>query len=177
MGDVFSFFTPPRPPGKADTKREAKGASSADPSSYATERRKRTRITFTQTSEPVVLSLALFASLLVATPVIAIVVLALQPAPDLWPHLLNYVLPFALRDTTLLLLGVGVVTLIIGAGTAWLISLHEFPGRGTLLWLMPLPLAIPTYIAAYVYVDMFEPLGPAHRMLAPWVPARDAVAA
>ena len=25
---------------------------------------------------------------------------ALQPAPDLWPHLLNYVLPFALRDTT-----------------------------------------------------------------------------
>ena len=28
-----------------------------------------------------------------------------------------------------------------------------------LLWLLPLPLAIPTYIAAYVYVDLFEPLG------------------
>ena len=30
------------------------------------------------------------------------------------------------------------------------------------LWLMPLPLAIPTYIGAYVYVEMFEPLGVAH---------------
>ncbi len=104
-------------------------------------------------------------------------VLALQPAPDLWSHLLSYVLPFALRDTTLLLLGVGLVTLIIGAGTAWLISLHEFPGRSALLWLMPLPLAIPTYIAAYVYVDMFEPLGVVHRMLTLWLPAQNAVIA
>ncbi len=140
-------------------------------------RTERIRITSTQISEPVVLSLALFASLLVATPVIAIVVLALQPAPDLWPHLLNYVLPFALRDTTLLLFGVGFMTLIIGAGTAWLISLHEFPGRSTLLWLMPLPLAILTYIAAYVYVDMFEPLGSVHRALTLWLPVQDAVAA
>ena len=31
-----------------------------------------------------------------------------------------------------------------------------------LLWLMPLPLAIPTYLAAYVYVDLFEPLGLVH---------------
>ena len=31
-----------------------------------------------------------------------------------------------------------------------------------LLWLLPLPLAIPTYLAAYVYVDLFEPLGLVH---------------
>jgi iron(III) transport system permease protein len=110
-------------------------------------------------------------------PVITIGVLALQPAPDLWPHLLDYVLPFALRDTALLLLGVGAVALVIGAGTAWMISLHDFPGRCMLLWLMPLPLAIPTYIAAYVYVDMFEPLGVVHRMLAMWFPVQHAVAA
>ncbi|MEH2512078.1 iron(III) transport system permease protein [Nitrobacteraceae bacterium AZCC 1564] len=177
MGDAFSFFTSPRAQRKADTKREAQSASSAELPLNLDPRPRRFRITSMQISGSVVLSLAVFASLLVATPVIAIVILALQPAADLWPHLLNYVLPFALRDTTLLLFGVGLVTLIIGAGTAWLISLHEFPGRSTLLWLMPLPLAIPTYIAAYVYVDMFEPLGLVHRMLSLGQPAQDAVAA
>jgi len=44
------------------------------------------------------------------------------------------------------------------------------------LWLMPLPLAIPTYIAAYVYADLFEPLGLIHRALAIWFPLRDTVA-
>ena len=33
-------------------------------------------------------------------------------------------------DTALLLVGVGALALAIGAGTAWLISLHDFPGRG-----------------------------------------------
>ncbi len=109
-------------------------------------------------------------------PVLAIGVLALQPVPDLWPHLASYVLPFALRDTALLLFGVGLVALVIGAGTAWLISLHDFPGRTMLIWLMPLPLAIPTYIAAYVYVDLFEPLGLVHRALTVWIEPRDAIA-
>ena len=92
----------------------------------------------------------------VAAPVISIIALAMNPAPDLWRDLIAYVLPRAMRDTALLLFGVGALALVIGAGTAWLISLHDFPGRALMLWLMPLPLAIPTYIAAYVYVDLFE---------------------
>jgi iron(III) transport system permease protein len=44
-----------------------------------------------------------------------------------------------------------------------------------LLWLVPLPLAIPTYLAAYVYVDLFEPLGLVHRTLALWFALQDAV--
>ena len=40
---------------------------------------------------------------------------------------------------------------------------------------MPLPLAIPTYLAAYVYADLLEPLGLVHRTLALWLPLRDAV--
>jgi len=127
-------------------------------------------------AEPAVSALAVFTAALVALPVLAIIVLAAQPAPGLWQHLIDYVLPLALRDTALLLFGVGLVALIAGAGTAWLISLHDFPGRGLLLWLLPLPLAIPTYIAAYVYVDLFEPLGVVHRALTLWLPQRDALA-
>ena len=132
-------------------------------------------MTTARVAQPAVSALAVFTAALVALPVIAIVVLAAQPAPGLWQHLIDYVLPLALRDTALLLFGVGLVALAAGAGTAWLISLHDFPGRGLMLWLLPLPLAIPTYIAAYVYVDLFEPLGLVHRTLTLWLPPRDAL--
>ncbi|CAN7671006.1 iron ABC transporter permease [Bradyrhizobium sp. LjRoot220] len=114
---------------------------------------------------------------MVAAPVLAVIALAMNPVPDLWRDLIAYVLPRAMLDTALLLFGVGALALLIGAGTAWLISLHDFHGRALLLWLMPLPLAIPTYIAAYVYADLFEPLGLVHRTLAIWFPLRDTVAA
>jgi len=121
-------------------------------------------------------AIAVITAAAVAAPVLAIIALAMSPAPDLWRDLIAYVLPRAMLDTALLLFGVGALALLIGAGTAWLISLHDFPGRSLLLWLMPLPLAIPTYIAAYVYADLFEPLGLIHRALAIWFPLRDTVA-
>jgi iron(III) transport system permease protein len=126
-------------------------------------------------TELTAITLAAATALLVAAPVISIAVLALQPETELWQHLIAYVLPQALRDTAVLLLGVGIVALILGAGTAWLISSHDFFGRALLLWLLPLPLAIPTYLAAYVYVDLFEPLGLVHRALATAMPLPDAI--
>lgn len=125
--------------------------------------------------ERAVLVVAALTALLVAAPVLTILGLAAQPAPDVWPDLVAYVLPVALRDTALLLTGVAALTLVFGAGTAWLVTRCDFIGRGVLLWLLPLPLAIPTYIAAYVYADLFEPLGLVHRTLALWMPMPQAV--
>jgi iron(III) transport system permease protein len=121
--------------------------------------------------------IAVATAMLVAAPVLSIVALAMQPAPDVWRHLIDYVLPPTLVDTALLLGGVAAFALLIGAGTAWLISLHDFRGRQLLVWLLPLPLAIPTYLAAYVYADLFEPLGLVHRTLALWFPLREVVGA
>jgi len=121
--------------------------------------------------------IAVATAMLVAAPVLSIVALAMQPAPDVWRHLIDYVLPPTLVDTALLLGGVAAFALLIGAGTAWLISLHDFRGRRLLVWLLPLPLAIPTYLAAYVYADLFEPLGLVHRTLALWFPLREVVVA
>ncbi len=126
-------------------------------------------------AETVVSALAVLTAVAVASPIVSIVLLALQPIPELWPHLFEYVLPQALQDTALLLAGVGAVTLAVGAGTAWLMSSYDFPGRGHLIWLLPLPLAIPTYIDAYVYADIFEPLGLAHRWLANWMTPSEAL--
>jgi iron(III) transport system permease protein len=121
-------------------------------------------------------AIALLTAFAVAAPVISIIALATSSLPeDLWPHLIDYVLPQSLRDTALLIAGVGCITLVAGAATAWLISRHDFPGRGVLIWLMPMPLAVPTYISAYVYVDLFEPLGLVHQWLTQIMPIQDAV--
>ena len=57
------------------------------------------------------------------------------------------------------------LTGIVGVGTAWLVTAHRFPGRDALAWLLPLPLAVPTYITAYVYVEMFDAAGPVQAAL------------
>ena len=126
-------------------------------------------------AEQLASALAILTGVIVVVPVISIALLALQPATDLWPHLLSYVLPHAALDTALLLLGVGLLATALGVGAAWIISSYDFPGRSWLIWLMPLPLAIPTYIGAYVYVELFEPLGVAHNALSLWLPAQQAV--
>ncbi|MDQ8726934.1 iron ABC transporter permease [Bradyrhizobium sp. LHD-71] len=119
--------------------------------------------------------LAVLTGIAVIVPVISIALTAMQPAADLWPHLLAYVLPRAALDTMLLLLGVGAIAAALGVGAAWIISSFDFPGRSYLIWLLPLPLAIPTYIGAYVYVDIFEPLGVAHNVLSAWLPPQQAL--
>jgi iron(III) transport system permease protein len=68
-------------------------------------------------------------------------------------------------QTALLLAGVAAVTTLLGVGTAWTVTTFDFPGRTALTWLLPLPLAIPTYIVAYIYVDILDALGPVQSAL------------
>ncbi|MFC5992029.1 ABC transporter permease [Limoniibacter endophyticus] len=94
-------------------------------------------------------------------PFAALALQAVQGSAGLWPHLVTTVLPVALRDTFTLLVGVGLLTMIIGTGTAWLVTAYDFPGRRLLEWTLLLPLAMPTYIIAYAYLDILHPIGPA----------------
>lgn len=98
-------------------------------------------------------------------PVATIVVLSLAPGVTIWPHLMRTVLPAALKDTVLLLIGVSVVVLIFGTGTAWLVTMYRFPGRAVVDRLLVLPLAVPTYIVAYCYVELLDFSGPVQRLL------------
>ena len=120
---------------------------------------------------------ALLGAGLALLPVLALAYKALSPqAASIWPHLAANVLPAALIDTGLLLLGVGTLCAIIGVGTAWLVTQFEFPGRRGLEWLLVLPLALPTYITAYVYVEILGFQGPlqgALRALTGWRSLRD----
>ena len=97
---------------------------------------------------------------LVLAPLLSLLVIALGGDAGLWPRLALNVLPVALLETALLLAGVAAVCGTIGVATAWLVTAHRFPGRDALAWLLPLPLAVPTYITAYVYVEVFDAAGP-----------------
>lgn len=98
-------------------------------------------------------------ALLVLSPVLSLILSAFQGGEGLWPHMLAYVLPVALRDTLLLVAGVGILVSVIGAGTAWLVTAYDFPGRSWMEWALLLPLAVPTYIVAYAYLDILHPVG------------------
>jgi iron(III) transport system permease protein len=96
----------------------------------------------------------------VLAPLASLLRTAAEGDAEIWPHLVSTVLPAAVWDTGQLLAGVAVLAGLIGVGSAWLITAHRFPGRDTLAWLLPLPLAVPTYITAYVYVELLDGAGP-----------------
>tara|TARA_R110002020_G_scaffold50791_25_gene143781 strand:- start:2941 stop:4515 length:1575 start_codon:yes stop_codon:yes gene_type:complete len=69
-------------------------------------------------------------------------------------------LPTALRETGLLMASVGVLTGCLGLLAAWLVTHYEFPLRRLFDWALVLPLAVPTYLAAYAYVEVLGFTGP-----------------
>lgn len=110
---------------------------------------------------------------LVVIPIANLIRIALSGESDIWADLITYVIPEALRVTVLLLAGVAALTAVVGTGTAWLVTAYRFPGRDTLAWALALPLAFPTYIVAYIYVDFFDAFGPLQNLLAAltgWTP-------
>ena len=98
-------------------------------------------------------------------PIATIAVLALAPAPGVWPHLIATTLGHTVQQTLLLMAGVAGLTLLTGAGTAWLITMYRFPGRSLFDWLLILPLALPTYITAYCYGEFLDYTGPVQTAL------------
>mgnify|MGYP002018345388 CR=1 FL=1 len=104
-------------------------------------------------------------SAIVALPVLSVLYLALFPEENIWPHLIDTTLPRYLTTTVKLMLGVGVLTLVIGLATAWTVTMCEFPGRRFFEWAMLLPFAVPAYVIAYVYTSLLDYAGPVQRAL------------
>lgn len=97
---------------------------------------------------------------LVLAPLLSLGVIAMRGEADIWAHLVRYVLPHALMQTAWLLAGVAALAAVIGVGTGWLVTVYRFPGRDALAWMLPLPLAVPTYLVAYIYGDLLSAAGP-----------------
>mgnify|MGYP000983910144 CR=1 FL=1 len=100
--------------------------------------------------------------ILVLVPIATIVWLALKPGGGQFAHLASTILPRATTTTLVVLAGVGIFTISIGTTAAWLVTMYRFPGSALLDRLLVLPLAIPTYIAAYCFVELLDYSGTVH---------------
>ncbi len=98
-------------------------------------------------------------------PILVAVASWLFPDHEVWNHLAATLLPEVLRNTFILIFGVGSAVLVIGVGLAWLTAVCEFPGRKVFDWALMLPLAVPTYVLAFVFVGLFEYAGPVQTAL------------
>ena len=103
---------------------------------------------------------ALVLAALVAMPFLALIWLAVSGTSSNWSHLATTILPEASLVTAELMLGVALLTGTMGVVTAWLVATFDFPGRRLFSWALVLPLAVPTYIAAYAFVEFLHFAGP-----------------
>ncbi|MGH6906196.1 MAG: ABC transporter permease, partial [Geminicoccaceae bacterium] len=109
--------------------------------------------------------IALGAAGAVALPVLVVLTNLLAPSGEVWAHLASTVLWDYLWNTATLALGVGAGVLVLGVGTAWLVSMCRFPGQRLFEWALLLPLAVPAYIIGYTYAGLLEYAGPVQSLL------------
>ncbi len=109
---------------------------------------------------------ALTIAALIAIPLLTVAASLLPGAgSETWAHLLDTVLPSYIATTLYLCAGVAVGTIGIGTAAAWLVTMHDFPGRRVFEWALVLPLAVPTYVMAYTYTDLLQFVGPVQTWL------------
>lgn len=98
-------------------------------------------------------------ALITLIPLAVIAASVLHPDPVIWRHLRDFVLSELLVNTLWLVFGVGLGVLLVGVSSAWLTAAYEFPGRRLFEWALLLPLALPAYISAFVWLGLFDVTG------------------
>lgn len=128
-------------------------APDATPARSAAPARRHSRISPLQI-------VVVLASVLVAAPLVAIVWLAIAGGTEDLTHVAGTVLPRALGRTAALLVLISAATAVTGIFSAWLTVAFDFPLRRVLTVALVLPLAMPTYLAAYAAGEFFDFTGP-----------------
>lgn len=111
---------------------------------------------------------ALFTAALVIMPLSVIFLSWGTDQTEIWKHLIDTQLSRLLKNTLQLLVGVGVWTMLLGVSLGWLVAVCEFPGRRYLDWALMLPLAIPTYVVAFVALGLLSYSGPLQTLAREW---------
>lgn len=118
--------------------------------------------------DPLGVTLAVLLCLPALVPLLVIAHATFSPEAEVWAHLARYVLPEVTVNTIKLVLGVALFSGAIGTMLAWLTSICEFPGRRFFDWALLLPLAIPTYVLAFVAVGFLDYSGALQGWLREW---------
>lgn len=108
---------------------------------------------------------SLFISLVVCIPLVVISSSFFVELSGYYNLLQDTYLYLYLFNTLALLIGVIILTLIFGVGSAYLVSFYKFPGSSFFTWALILSFAIPGYIYAYSLTAFFEYFGSLYSIL------------
>tara|TARA_B100001564_G_C20668561_1_gene684945 strand:+ start:31 stop:1662 length:1632 start_codon:yes stop_codon:yes gene_type:complete len=103
--------------------------------------------------------------LILLAPIFFVLISLFGEYNENWSHLYNYVLSKYLLNSFFLILGVSILSIILGVGSAWLITNYDFVNKTWLEWAVILPLAVPPYILAYTFTGLFDSYGTANEII------------
>jgi iron(III) transport system permease protein len=106
---------------------------------------------------------------LLTLPLAYVVYLAVVADAVVWTRLWSTRIPELVQNTVALAFSVSALTVLLGLSLAWLVTRYEFPGRRWWEWLLVLPLAMPTYVLAYVYAYLLGTGGPFDQIWQHWM--------
>ncbi|MDJ1017776.1 MAG: iron ABC transporter permease [Paracoccaceae bacterium] len=89
-------------------------------------------------------------------PLVAVGIASASMPGEVIISLAQSVLPRFALNTVGLVSFTGLATFVIGVGTAWLVTMTEFPGRKAFEILLVLPFAFPAYVLAYAYTHILD---------------------
>jgi iron(III) transport system permease protein len=107
-------------------------------------------------------------ALVLIVPVLVMLVGGVSASTQLFAHLWQTVLPSYLENTLFLAFWVLLLALFFGVFSAAIITQTNIVFKQQLRWLLLLPLAMPAYLVAYLYTDLFDYAGPVQRALRAW---------
>ena len=93
---------------------------------------------------------------LAAVPLVYVIYSSVALPPGKWLGLWNARLPQLLWNTLTLAFLVAAGCFALGVSCAWLLARRDFFGKQVALWLLVLPLTIPTYVFAHIYTELLD---------------------
>jgi len=108
---------------------------------------------------------SLLISLIVAIPIVTVFSSFFETTGNYSSILKDTFLYDYIFNSIVLLLGVLLLTFIIGVGSAYIVSFYKFPGVNFFKWALILSFAVPAYIYAYSLTAFFENFGTAFSIL------------
>ncbi len=112
--------------------------------------------------------LFVFVSLIIALillPSLFIVTKLFEPATDNWIHIKTYLLENYIVNSLILVISTGLIAGSLGVFFAWFLSHYKWRYGKVIEILLFLPMAIPPYIAGYVYGGIFTSFGTFDRFM------------
>ena len=110
-------------------------------------------------------AIPVFLLLLIAAPILSLIPSAMNPEHEAWAHVVDVLLPTAMQNTLLLMLTVSIGTTILGVVFGYVTARYQFLGSKIWSLVIPIGVAFPGYVLAFLFIDIFDFSGPAQTWL------------